>query len=585
MSLCLWHGTAAYSFTKPDLRLTDGRFYWVTLQVRVILDQTHLSGIRSALDSIPSDIREIVKITMKMMKLQDRNRAKLAYRALALLTAARAPLTAGAMCHVLGLAHVLDDEKNPLKLNLEDIPNPESIVECSMGLIKIEPTTETVTLAHYDILQEMRQRWDDLFALEHTARLARTCIAYLSLSEFSKGPCHEIDTFRRRLEEYPFLDYASRYWGHHARKALLLGSHETDVSNDIHRFLKQQMNLRLSLQVSKCHLEGKQEPLNMPADQFLGVSELHIASRHGLTTIVQDFLKEDPNTSSKEDCYGRTALHEAVQAGWEDIVRILIEAGADPSLMDDERRTPLSYAAERGHASIIKILQDHQVHSHHDRTTLEEALYDAAEAGERWVVEELLQFGVDPNARKNETSAMAVASRKGHKRVVRLLLDGEASPSYPDGLTSENIPLHQAIRHGHVDTASLLLDFGANIQTRDNSGRTALFETLHAQDIRGAALLFKNGIDMSCQDFMGENVLHEAARSGAVEHASRFVDQGIATHILNKEGLAPLHLAAQNGHYELAKLLIRTGAAVDQRDSDGQTPLMYAVRAGNTQVC
>lgn len=550
----------------------------MTLQVRLVLDQTHLSGIRCALDSIPSDIGEIVKSALKMIKMQDENRAELANRALALLTAAQAPLTAEAMCHALGLAHILDYEKNPAELSLDEVPNPESITECCMGLIKIEPTTKIVTLAHYDILQEMRQQWVKFFAPEHTTRLAKTCIAYLSLAEFARGPCHEVDTFRRRLEEYPFLDYASHYWGYHARAALSLETWEADIIRDIHGLLSQPMNLGLSLQVSEYRPGSKQKTLAMYPDHFLGVSELQIASRHGLAPIVQFQLLTKSSMISYQDSYGKTALHEAAQAGWNDIVEILIEAGADPSLVDDEGKTPFSHAAESGHGKIIEILR-----SGHDQQALEEAFCDAAEAGKTSVVKELLDLGVNPNARKFGSSAITVASRRGHKSVVRLLLHSRASPSSLDGWPSNSIPLHQAIRNGNVDTAALLLDFGADIDARDESGRTALFETLNIPDIRGAALLLKDGIDISCCDLKGNNVLHEAARKGAVEHASRFVDRGIDVKTPNKEGLTPLHLASRYGHLEIAMLLLRKDAAVDDCDSMGWTPLMYAVSAGKTQ--
>ena len=519
-----------------------------------------------------------------MVRLQDSNRAKLANQALALLTAAQAPLTADAMCHALGLGNVL--ERKPANLSIEEIPNPESIIECCMGLIKMEPTTKVVTLAHYDVLQEMREQWVQLFGREHTARLARTCIAYLSLSEFSKGPCHEVDTFRRRLEEHPFLDYASRYWGYHARAALSLETCEADVSNDILGFFEQPMNLGFSHQVCEYDPKGKQRPSAMHADEFLGVPKLQFAARHGLTSIVQTLLETSPDRISEQGSYGRTALHEAAQAGWEDLVRILLKAGADPYGEDDEGKTPFIYAAERGHARVISTLKDHHApRSDHDQETLEEALCDAAEAGEAGVVEKLLQLGVTADAEKNDISATTIASCKGHERIVRLLLDAGASPSCLDNSPSDSIPLHQAIKNCHVNIAALLLDFGANIETRDKSSRTALFETLNTPDVRGAALLLTNGVDISCQDFQGDNVLHEAARRGAVEHASLFIDQGIEMAIRNKEGLTPLHLAARYGYYGVASLLVRKGATVDQRDDLGQTPLTYAASAGKKNLC
>lgn len=570
------------------MELTNRRFHWAALQSRLILDQTHLYGIRAALDSIPSDIRGIVNNALDMIKVQDPNRAKLANWALALLTAAQAPLTEAAMCHALGLAHVLDNKKNgrkPSKLDIESIPNPESIVECCIGLIKSEPTTKVVTLAHFDILQEMRKRWDQLFASEHAPRLARTCIEYLSLPEFSKGPCHDVDTFRRRLDEYPFLMYASRYWGYHARASLEFGTPEADVSDDIYGFFQKPMNLGFSLQVSEYDPGGNPKSLGMQADKFMGVFELHLAARHGLKAIVQTLLKKKTDMTSERDLYGRTALHEAAQAGLEDIVKALLEAKADPSSKDKQGKTPFNYAVENGHASIISTLEGHLVRSDDDQKTLGKALCDATEAGKTSVVEKFLKLDVNSDAKAR---AVTVASRRGHNKIVELLLDTEAGPSaleYGDSPPSDSIPLHQAIKNGHVDTAALLLDSGASIETRDNFDRTALFETLNTPDVRGAALLLTKGIDLSYRDSNGDNVLHEAARRGAFEHASLFLDQGIDIAILNREGLTPLHLAAQHGLHGVANLLVRKGADVDHHDILGQTPLMYAASAGNSQLC
>ena len=542
-----------------------------------------MSGIRNALNTIPSDIREIVDSALRMIKLQDKNRAELANRALALLTAAQVPLTAEAMCHALGLAHILDYEKRLSELHLEEIPNPESIIECCMGLIKMDPMTSVVTLAHYDILQEMRGNRVEFFSSDYTARLAKTCIAYLSLAAFSDGPCHAENTFRKHLEEHPFLEYASHHWGYHARATLLLGAYEAEVIDDIRSFLKLPTNLGLSLQVCKYVPEAKQQTLDIFTDPFLRVSELHVASRHGLAVIVRDLLKTSPDMILSLDWYNRTPLHEAAQAGWEDIVKILINAGADPSLKDGEGKTPFVYAAECGHAKVISVLQ-HQPESGQHQLALEEALYDAADAGKTSVVEELLRLRVNPDAAKSKISAMTAAALRRHKHVVRLLLDNEASVSYEDGLPSDSLPLHQAIRNGHVEIAALLLDFGANVQARDNLGRTALFETLVATDIRGAALLLRNGIDISCHDHNGDTVLHEAAKRGNLEHASRFVDQGVGIDITNREGLTPLHLAARYGHPEVATLLLQKGASINDRDINEWTPLMHAVSAGNTQL-
>jgi ankyrin repeat protein len=60
---------------------------------------------------------------------------------------------------------------------------------------------------------------------------------------------------------------------------------------------------------------------------------------------------------------GWTALLEAVVLGegskrWQDIVRTLLEAGADPSIEDKDGVTPLEHARKRGHGEIVRILQE-----------------------------------------------------------------------------------------------------------------------------------------------------------------------------------------------------------------------------------
>ena len=149
------------------------------------------------------------------------------------------------MYYALNLARVFDNKKNPSKLNAEEISNIEIISECCINLIKIKPTVRSVTLACYDILQEMREQGFKFFAPEHTISLAKTCIVYLLFDDFSRGPCYGIDNFRRRLEEYLFLEYASHHWGYHAREALSLGIRGADVSDDIQSFFKQEMNFGL----------------------------------------------------------------------------------------------------------------------------------------------------------------------------------------------------------------------------------------------------------------------------------------------------------------------------------------------------
>ncbi len=301
-----------------------------------------------------------------MVRLQDTARTQLAMRTLTLLTAAQAPLTAEALCHAMGVALILDYHPEPMELIADEIPDPASVVECCMGLVAIDPVTRIITLAQYDIGHNMRMRWNDVFTrCPDDARLAKWCMAYLSLGAFSSGPCCGAEALTRRLEQYPFLDYASRHWSQHVREDLSQQKTNGDTIDDTGRLLSQEKrkNLESSLQVCEAGPEfheamlvnGK-PVLDWNVGRFQSVSSLQVATRYGLTRVVQDIITASPEMISEQDSYGTSALHEAAKSGWNDLVQMLLKAEAQPGLMNDEETSPLNYPAEGGHAGMTSIV-------------------------------------------------------------------------------------------------------------------------------------------------------------------------------------------------------------------------------------
>jgi outer membrane protein assembly factor BamB len=85
-------------------------------------------------------------------------------------------------------------------------------------------------------------------------------------------------------------------------------------------------------------------------------SPLRAAARRGDSAEVQRLIdaKEDINAASD---YGVTALAMACDHGHEEVVRILIRAGADPNTKDRFYKfSPLGWATMRKHVSVVKLL-------------------------------------------------------------------------------------------------------------------------------------------------------------------------------------------------------------------------------------
>jgi ankyrin repeat protein len=52
------------------------------------------------------------------------------------------------------------------------------------------------------------------------------------------------------------------------------------------------------------------------------------------------------------------ALHAAVQSGQIEMIRLLLEEGADASIMSDDGKKALDFALENGHEAAAKLIQD-----------------------------------------------------------------------------------------------------------------------------------------------------------------------------------------------------------------------------------
>ncbi|KAF6228937.1 hypothetical protein HO133_007049 [Letharia lupina] len=246
-----------------------------------------------------------------------------------------APITALAMSHAIGVSHVLDSNRYHSKLSEDEIPNPASIIGCCMGLNAMDPVIRVVTLAHFDIAKYMQTHRGVLFSWKGKLMLANITLAYLSLEAFSTGLCRQADAFTRRLEAYPFLDYASRHWGHHAREAMLLQDadakegKQTLVGN-LNGLLNDRMNLESSLQIRS-------------------VSKLPVAAHHGFSAIARELMKSQPELVFSQDDFRTSAVHEAARAGWDGLVDVLLQAGAPPSPKDKDEKAPVHSAPQYQH--------------------------------------------------------------------------------------------------------------------------------------------------------------------------------------------------------------------------------------------
>jgi len=122
-----------------------------------------------------------------------------------------------------------------------------------------------------------------------------------------------------------------------------------------------------SVNVSVIHnalLSANEEIVNLilnKATQFdfkdrSGKTPLMIASERGLIDAVKALLNKKANLHETDDYYQRTALHEAVIHGYDDIALILIEAGANIETKDKDGKNALNYASQYSYKTLVNTL-------------------------------------------------------------------------------------------------------------------------------------------------------------------------------------------------------------------------------------
>ena len=128
-----------------------------------------------------------------------------------------------------------------------------------------------------------------------------------------------------------------------------------------------------------------------------------------------------------------------------------------------------------------------------------------------------------------------------------------------------------SIRRSSVKIFKSLIGYGADVNAKNNDGRTALMLTSNS-DI--AKLLIDNGADVNAKDDeFGQTALTQAVKWDRLEIAKLLIDNGADT----KNSLT--YLTSVNTKWEMVKLLIDNGADINARGSGmfGNPPLIIGV--------
>ena len=141
--------------------------------------------------------------------------------------------------------------------------------------------------------------------------------------------------------------------------------------------------------------------------------------------------------------------------------------------------------------------------------------------------------------------------------------------------------LHQAAANNDAALVTQLLDAGANIDARDDSGATALLAATHANAVDAARVLIAAGADVNAKDRINDSPYLYAGARGHLDILKLTLKHGADLASLNRYGGTALIPAAERGHVETVQTLIEAGVDVDHVNNLHWTALLEAILLGD----
>ncbi|KAJ7283608.1 hypothetical protein C8J57DRAFT_739671 [Mycena rebaudengoi] len=172
-------------------------------------------------------------------------------------------------------------------------------------------------------------------------------------------------------------------------------------------------------------------------------------------------------------------------------------------------------------------------------------------------------------------SLLWVAAAADLQEIVQYLLDGRISPD--SGQIQDDSPLCVASFYGHLQTAELLLEAGANVNVDGPPACSALEAASGEGHINIVHLLLEKGADIHA----GHNgALRWASQNGHANVLQVLFEKGANVNAGHGED-SPLKAASRNGHIDIVHLLFENGADVH---IGNDSALWAASESGHTEV-
>ncbi|KAJ4205047.1 hypothetical protein NW759_014711 [Fusarium solani] len=311
----------------------------------------------------------------------------------------------------------------------------------------------------------------------------------------------------------------------------------------------------------------------------LGQTALGWACIGGHMAIVEFLLLrlmalEDSGIDGQDRFYQETPLHLAACGGHSAIIEVLLKHGARPDVKDQLGNTPLVAGIYCNHSdALVPLLH-----------TIGNLKQQVAYADGQSLLPLAIYVGNFERDVDGDTGLLQAVKQLDNLAAVKLFVDNGANLDSQD--TEGRTALMAAVRKWSEDLVCLLLKHRANQDLQDKEGQTALMIAVWRDSKNIVWFPLKHAADLSLKNDCGESTLFKECRSIQRSELPNniikiLLEAGADINVEDNLGRTALTIAIENENYVAAGLLIERGANVDSQDDGGQTLLMKAIKADN----